>query len=87
MSEWQPIETAPKDGTPILAYCGGFVEMIAWFDGWKDGLVTSPSGPCWGYSTGRGDRFPDEGWDTFTGCYATPEYKPTLWQPLPETPE
>lgn len=35
--QWQPIETAPKDGTDILVYCEraglGFVHIAFWSDG------------------------------------------------------
>lgn len=33
MNEWMPIETAPKDGTRVLLYRGGFAESmaVAWF--------------------------------------------------------
>lgn len=37
-SSWQPIDTAPKDGTDILAYLGkGRVGVVCWWDsppGW-----------------------------------------------------
>lgn len=84
--DWQPIETAPKDGTPFLANCGGIVEKIAWFDGWNDGVATKPSGPTWGIAMSDGDRIEDEGWDTGTGRYLTPNDAPTEWQPLPNPP-
>lgn len=32
---WQPIETAPRDGTPVLAACDGHVDILA-FDTWTD---------------------------------------------------
>jgi hypothetical protein len=36
MSEWQPIETAPKDGTDILVadyrVAGGFMNVVAYTD-------------------------------------------------------
>jgi hypothetical protein len=39
MSEWQPIETAPRDGTRILVSdADGFMIVAFWFaDGWDDG--------------------------------------------------
>jgi len=82
--EGRDMDSAPKDGTPILAVCGNVFEMIAWFDGWGNGLVTKASDPCWGHSSGKGERFYDEGWDNGTGCYSTPDVAPTRWLPLPK---
>jgi hypothetical protein len=32
--EWQPIETAPKDGTTILIFVSGECETVCWDGGW-----------------------------------------------------
>lgn len=29
---WQPIETAPKDGTHLLVSCGEYGIKVAWYD-------------------------------------------------------
>lgn len=36
MSEWQPIETAPKDGTRVLLFRRGWAESVS--VGWWGGL-------------------------------------------------
>ena len=33
LHEWQPIETAPKDGTRVLAFCRGEWHVMLWEDG------------------------------------------------------
>lgn len=31
-NEWQPIETAPRDGTKFLGYCGNTIIISHWDD-------------------------------------------------------
>lgn len=69
--EWQPIETAPKDGTYILAIVAGnhpstglpYVPDVVLF---RDGF--------WLVSDGYQDEYDDENW------------KPTHWMPIPPPP-
>ena len=50
MTEWQPIETAPRDGTEILASDYDAIEIVAWgerqaWHGWsdRDGRMMRPA--------------------------------------------
>ena len=80
MSEWQPIETAPKDGTRILV---SFGTMGVW-------LVSWDTPEWWGsHDDGSGIWCTD---DNKHGPYALRGYNddgpraPTHWMPLPAPP-
>lgn len=87
MSKWQPIETAPKDGTPILVYykaasCS-FVH-IAWYNGreeWERAAKLTCSYESY-------EEY--EGWWFYRNSVSQvklEDYKtPTHWMPLPELP-
>ncbi|WP_419792501.1 hypothetical protein [Pseudomonas citronellolis] len=82
MSEWQPIDTAPRDGTEIILRRGARVSSGAWIEWSKSaaehhsttgeylGQVEYDSGTCW------------SSWD---GGF-TEDEPPTHWQPLPAPP-
>lgn len=82
--EWQPIETAPKDGTHFLGYSPK--ECFAWshiketwmdkyaegsqgYDKWLSGLI--PRNVGWMYIENNGSF----------------HWEPTHWMPLPESPK
>lgn len=73
MSEWQPIETAPRDGTEILTLtrwpAGDYARVLCWDDG-----IDLETG---GVATGWLD--PDSG---YIGSF-----DPSYWMPLPKPPE
>jgi hypothetical protein len=68
---WQPLETAPKDGTQIRAFDGEAIAAVMWIEdcdfdggyGWTDRTVAS-----WGMQ---------HYW----------QMKPTHWMPLPPPPD
>jgi len=71
MSKWQPIETAPKDGTYILLLGdSGYtttphrVAVGCWIEGYRDFWINHSN-----------DAFTDDG------------EPPTHWMPLPEPPD
>lgn len=85
---WQPIETAPRDGTDIQARIPGNGEdnVIAWqVDAFRDDLDE----PCggWAFTT---EQEPPDCW-TDGVCWAfnedgVPSVQPTHWMPLPAPP-
>jgi hypothetical protein len=86
---WQPIETAPKDGTAIL---------LSWFDAIDD--YVEPDAAVAGHWTHWADRSGwylrgfgvlNEGGGYFSGIGESsddgwPKLHPTHWRPLPEPP-
>jgi len=82
MSEWQPIETAPRDGTPVLLW--------AVREGWED------RGPCricgWGDEYGW-SLYGAAGAEPFAGMprnnrvQRLDQCQPTHWMPLPAPPD
>lgn len=70
--EWQPIETAPKDGPLLLYGLMGPTEMLR-FNG---PIVTS--GYYW-------DSI--DGWYSTASTWVGPFVEPSHWMPLPEPPQ
>jgi len=74
--EWQPIETAPKDGTRVLIADAKNVETGQWSPAYYSGT---------GYFVDY-----DEGWDDDRYDAAQRFYRngpqPTHWMPLPAAP-
>lgn len=80
MSAWQPIETAPKDGTLILTFSAdaAAAPMTDPFGNPGTSMMVMRWLP---YGGGKFDPV-DEAGDFWTN-----HYDPTHWQPLPEPPE
>src|SRR5690606_12603400 len=87
-SAWQPIETAPKDGTHILAWCPSGHDIVWWTDLDPDGPDFPGANPgWWGYSgeTIPG-RTPEHGFGGDPAHHWPAQNQPTHWLPLPQPP-
>lgn len=76
VSAWQPIETAPRDGTPVLTYSADAAADP------RQGPVGNPGTPIlvMAYIVGEWELV-DE-----IGDWHIPQYDPTHWMPLPAPP-
>jgi hypothetical protein len=73
MTEWQPIETAPRDGTSVLLFATQNPHDMV---DYKGAQVLS------GYWCQL-----DEAWCSTGSTWTGPFYDPTHWMPLPEPPK
>jgi hypothetical protein len=71
LTKWQPIETAPKNGTWILLYEYQEPTGVDYFDNW-----------CPSIQQGRYDEY--DGWKKCSEYSIG--FKPTHWMPLPKLP-
>jgi hypothetical protein len=74
MNEWQPIETAPKDGTAILAYGLCLADVGSSFGPKTAVVIHDPNGGDYSWRLDGGGPYP-------TGM------KATHWMPLPIPPK
>lgn len=72
---WQPIDTAPKDGTAVLVYPGTWSGRSASIAKWESDKYAKKPRPYW-------SRDDDFGRVTFSR-----EHPPTHWMPLPPPPD
>jgi len=79
MNEWQPIDTAPKDGTVVLLY-GIWAGEI-------HGPARSKAFDIGSFQDGRSDFPGNDWWVLGTGDYYECWMRPTHWMPLPEPPK
>jgi hypothetical protein len=95
MSDWQPIETAPKDGTVFLAYWGDDPQFVAWVGDAANEVEYRRVGPFWNRRTERMVKSRETGFRVLMppargmgwgvhGNFAP--FTPTHWMPLPEAP-
>lgn len=93
MGDWQPISTAPRDGTAIQARIPGHGSdnVIAWYPG----LMDEDGNDCCAWTFVLEEREPPDCW-TDGWCWESnedgvPSVRPTEWKPLPpphpETPQ
>lgn len=82
MSEWQPIETAPRDGTAIIValrdFADGWIVGEAYFDATPEYISPLGGQKWWWANQGHTDYYAtsiDEG-----------NHPPTHWMPLPKPP-
>lgn len=83
--QWQPIETAPKDGTTIVLFCpqgdgtpGSTFRLTSgsWFIAPSYGTISDP----------EVDEQEPPAWVSWDGGFSEETMMPTLWQPLPSPP-
>ena len=87
--QWQPIETAPKDGTEVLLFTTCHGACQAWFfeGSWSEGTSDSPreyDGDCW-VCCDDAFQIEVEIYNDHPEC--TNHGTATHWMPLPEPPE
>lgn len=84
MNDWQPMETAPRDGTAFQARVPGHgSDFVVAAQG---GLVGDDGGDCWSWVIMSEQEPPDDWCDGV--CWAinsqgTPSTQPDAWKPLP----
>jgi len=81
MNKWQPIETAPRDGTSILIH-----------NNYAPGLENGVAHHCWAGNTLVASWWADDDngeWVVYIGLVEDPsvQFEPTHWMPLPDPPK
>jgi hypothetical protein len=79
MTEWQPIETAPKDGREVL--------LFGIWAGEIHGLNADPTIAVGAWQGGKSDYQGDDFWALTGGDVYACWMRPTHWMPLPEPPQ
>ena len=81
LTGWQPIETAPKDGTELILARGERVTVGAWVE-WKE---EAPEYTAHGVYLGNFEQDSGADWFSWDGGFSEDE-PPTHWMPLPQPP-
>lgn len=80
LANWQPIETAPKDGTEVLIWNIEGHELATWHDREEDGVDQPGHDAGWVGTY----AFPGRSWGH--SMRHEPQGQPSRWMPLPEPP-